>query len=122
VKPRVLVVEDEPALLKVLVMRLQIEGFEVRAATDGAEALELIAAERPDLVLADLMMPVMDGVELTRQIKGNPKLKAIPVLILTALRSRKETQTLEALGVDGIARKPYDSKQLTALMRELLQS
>ena len=115
-----LVVEDEPALLKVLVMRLEMEGFEVRSAGDGAEALDLIAEARPDLVLADLMMPVMDGVELTRQIKGDPRLKAIPVLILTALRSKKETMALEALGVDGIATKPYDSKKLTELMREIL--
>ena len=117
---KILIVEDEPALAKVLQMRLEMEGYAVRAAADGAEALDLIAAERPDLVLADLMMPVMDGVELTRKMKADRKLKSIPILILTALRSKKETQALEALGVAGIATKPYDSKALAEQIKQLL--
>ena len=80
-KPRVLVVEDEEALAKVLKMRLEIEGFEVRTAGDGHEALELIGQQRPDIVVCDLMMPVMDGKEVTRAIKSDAKLKSIPVLI-----------------------------------------
>jgi DNA-binding response OmpR family regulator len=119
-KPRLLLVEDEPALAKVLQMRLQIEGFEVDVAYDGGEAMQMIGKKAPDLVLCDLMMPVMDGVEVTRAIKGDPKLKSIPILILTALKSDKQRAELEGLGADGFATKPYDGKELTAQIRQLL--
>jgi DNA-binding response OmpR family regulator len=117
---RLLVVEDEAALAKVLQMRLQLEGFEVDVAGDGAEAMELIRARRPDLVVCDLMMPVMDGIEVTRTIKGDPELKAIPILILSALKSEKEMGELRRLGAEAFASKPYDGKALTAQIRELL--
>ena len=119
-KPRLLIVEDEPALQKVLAIRLGIEGFEVRTASDGQEALELIREEVPDLVVTDLMMPVMDGAELTRSIKGDPKLRAIPVMILTALKEQRERDHLMALGADAFAAKPYNSVELTAKIKELL--
>jgi CheY-like chemotaxis protein len=117
---RLLVVEDEAALAKVLQMRLQLEGFEVDVAGDGAEAMDLIRARRPDLVVCDLMMPVMDGIEVTRSIKGDPKLRAIPILILSALKSDKEMEELRRLGAEAFASKPYDGKALTAQIRELL--
>jgi CheY-like chemotaxis protein len=120
VKPKLLVVEDEPALAKVLKLRLEMEGFEVATAGDGAEAMQMIRAARPDLVLCDLMMPVMDGYEVTEAIKGNPDLRAIPVLILSALKQQKETEKLKQLGADGFAAKPYDSRELTAEIRALL--
>jgi len=119
-RPRLVVVEDEPALQKVLQMRLQMEGFEVRTASDGEEALLLIREERPDLVLTDLMMPVMDGAELTRAIKRDPDLKSIPVLVLTALKEKREREHLMAAGADGFAAKPYNSLELTARIRELV--
>ena len=117
---RLLVVEDEAALAKVLQMRLQLEGFEVDVAGDGAEAMDLIRARRPDLVVCDLMMPVMDGIEVTRTIKGDPELRAIPILILSALKSEKEMEELRRLGAEAFASKPYDGKALTAQIRELL--
>ena len=119
-KPRILVVEDEPALLKVLSMRLGMEGFDVQTASDGQEALDLIRAGAPDLVLTDLMMPVMDGGELTRTIKGDPLLRGIPVMILTALKEDRERNHLMTLGADGFAAKPYNSAELTQKIRELL--
>ncbi|HEV3233444.1 MAG TPA: response regulator transcription factor [Candidatus Dormibacteraeota bacterium] len=120
-KPRVLVVEDEAALAKVLKLRLEMEGFEVRAAGDGQEAMEMIAQERPDIVVCDLMMPVMDGKQVTRAIKSDKKLKSIPVLILSALKRQQEMDELAKLGADGFAAKPFDSKELTARIRELIR-
>ena len=117
---RLLVVEDEPALAKVLQMRLQMEGFEVDVAGDGAEAMDAMRARRPDLVICDLMMPVMDGTEVTRAVKGDPQLQAIPILILTALKNEKEMEELRRLGAEAIISKPYDGKTLTAQVRELL--
>ncbi|HEV3232144.1 MAG TPA: response regulator [Candidatus Dormibacteraeota bacterium] len=119
-KPRLLIAEDEPALAKVLKMRLEIEGFDVSTAGDGQEALDMIAADRPDLLICDLMMPVMDGFAVSRKIKSDPDLKSIPVLILSALKRGRETAELEKIGVDGFAAKPYDSKELTATIRRLL--
>ena len=120
-RPKVIVAEDEPALAKVLKLRLEIEGFDVRTAGDGAEALDLIAEERPDVLVCDLMMPVMDGHEVCRTIKSDPALKDIPVLILTALKATRERERLEKLGADAFSSKPYDSKQLTAAIRGLLE-
>jgi DNA-binding response OmpR family regulator len=121
-KPRVLVVEDEEALAKVLKMRLEMEGFEIRTAGDGQEAMEMIAAERPDLVVCDLMMPVMDGKQVTSAIKSDKKLRSIPVLILSALKRQQEVDELTRLGADGFAAKPFDSKELTAKIRALLKT
>jgi CheY-like chemotaxis protein len=66
------------------------------------------------------MMPVMDGYELTRAIKSDPKLRSIPILILTALKAARETEKLSRLGADGFASKPFDSKELTAQIRKLI--
>jgi DNA-binding response OmpR family regulator len=101
-------------------LRLQIDGFEVDVARDGAAAMDAIRARRPDLVVCDLMMPVMDGVEFTRAVKGDPQLKAIPILILTALKSEKEIDELRRLGAEAFASKPYDGKALAAQIRALL--
>jgi DNA-binding response OmpR family regulator len=120
-KPRLLVVEDEDALAKVLKLRLEMEGFEVRTAGDGQEALDMITAERPDLVLCDLMMPVMDGKAFTRAVKTDKKLRSIPILILTALKRQAEMDELTKLGANGFAAKPFDSKELTARIRELIR-
>ncbi len=120
-KPKVLVVEDEAALAKVLKMRLEIEGFDVRAAGDGQEAMEMIAQQRPDIVVCDLMMPVMDGKQVTQAIKSDKKLKSIPVLILSALKRQQEMDELKRLGADDFAAKPFDSKELTARIRGLLK-
>jgi DNA-binding response OmpR family regulator len=119
-RPRVLVVEDEEALAKVLKLRLEIEGFEVRLAADGKEAMASIAKQRPDLVVCDLMMPVMDGKDVTRAIKTDAKLRSIPVLILSALKREAEMEELKRLGADDFAAKPFDSKELTARIRSLL--
>jgi DNA-binding response OmpR family regulator len=119
-KPKILVVEDEAALAKVLKMRLEIEGFEVRTAGDGAEGMEMIGQQRPDLVVVDLMMPVMDGYEMTRAIKSEPKLASIPVLVLSALKQEREMERLRKLGANAFLPKPYDSRELTAKIRELL--
>jgi CheY-like chemotaxis protein len=119
-KPRVLVVEDEASLQKVLQIRLEIEGFDIRTASDGEEALQMIREERPDLVLTDLMMPIMDGADLTRAIKGDPELASIPVLVLTALKEQRERDNLIKAGADAFAAKPYNSAELTKRIRQLL--
>jgi len=119
-RPGLVVAEDDAVLAKVLKMRLELEGFDVRLAGDGAEALDMIRAEPPDLVVCDLMMPEVDGYEVTRQLKSDAELKRIPLLILTALKEARERDRLTGLGADGFASKPFESKELTAKIRELL--
>jgi len=119
-KARLLVIEDEPSLAKVLQMRLQIEGFEVEIALDGAEGMKMMEESPPDMVVCDLMMPVMDGLEVTKAMKSDPRFKAIPILILTALRSEKQMAALQKAGADGFATKPYDGKELSSRIRQLL--
>ena len=101
---------------------LEMEGFSVRTAADGKEAIDMMREEKPDLLLCDLMMPVMNGFEVTEAVKKDKALKSVPVLILTALKAEKEQARLEALGADGFATKPFDRKGLTAEIRRLTGS
>jgi CheY-like chemotaxis protein len=117
-RPRVLVVEDEPALQKVLSMRLGMEGFDVETASDGEEALSMIRAAAPDLVLTDLMMPVMDGAELIRRMRADPKLDAIPAILMTALP--EAVPTGHAALHDAVLVKPFSIVELLATIRRLL--
>ncbi len=119
-RPKILVAEDEASLARVLRMRLEIEGFDVRTAADGAEAMRMIAEDRPDVLVCDLMMPVMDGFAVTGAIKGDPALRGIRILILTALKRENDVETLRKLGADAFASKPFDSAELTATIRRLV--
>ena len=84
---RVLVVDDIVANVKLLEAKLRAEYFEVVTAMNGPAALEIIQSEKPDIVLLDVMMPGMDGIEVCRRIKGNPQHNHIPVVMVTALDS-----------------------------------
>jgi DNA-binding response OmpR family regulator len=119
-RPKLVIAEDEAALAKVLKLRLEMEGFHVRVAGDGAEAMRLVREDPPDLLVCDLMMPVMDGFAVTRELKADPALSSLPILILTALKRENDVAELTRLGVSGFASKPYDSKALTAQIRELV--
>src|SRR5690349_19556398 len=82
---RVLLVDDEPAMRAVCRMNLELEGFDVLEAEEGSTAVKLALRERPDLVLLDVMMPVMDGFDVARQLQSNPATRKIPVVFMTAL-------------------------------------
>ncbi|WP_304641552.1 response regulator [Pseudomonas sp.] len=82
--PLLLLVEDERALRKVMEMVLEGEGYDVLTATDGREGLKLLAKNSPDLIITDYMMPEMDGAEMVRRIKGNPRTARIPILLMSA--------------------------------------
>ncbi|MHB8507124.1 MAG: response regulator [Candidatus Dormibacteria bacterium] len=117
---KIIVAEDEPSLARVLQMLLQMQGYEVRVAENGEEAMALVAADRPDLVVCDLMMPVMDGYAVARAIKGNPALRDIPLLVLSALKKAHDAEELSRLGVEAFAAKPYEGKALVAQVKGLL--
>lgn len=114
----ILLVDDEPDLLTVLAILLDIEGYEVLTAADGAAALDLVAARPVDLVVADLMMPNMDGVELCRRLRSNPATRHIPIVLNSA-----GAQEPPGAGVlfDVFMAKPQRFEDQLRIIRQLLQ-
>ena len=109
---KILIVEDEPRNLKLLRDLLQRIGYETIEATDGEQGVELARARNPDLILMDIMMPKMDGIEATRILKTDTATKNIPILALTSYAMKGDRErTLEA-GCDGYIAKPVDIQEL----------
>ena len=111
---RILIAEDEPYILKMLDFRLKTLGHEIIGAVDGGQALDLASREEPDLVLLDVMMPVMDGFQVLRKLKSQKETKNIPVIMLTARGLEKDIVTgLEAGAADYVT-KPFSFPELIA--------
>jgi CheY-like chemotaxis protein len=114
----VLVVEDDTPIRSFVAAALAFElGVRVVAAGDGAEALDRVAQQRPDLVLTDLRMPVMDGLALTRRLKADPATRAIPVVLMTAVGDRADAA---AAGCDAFLPKPFELDELAGVVRHHL--
>ena len=121
-KPRILVVDDYPALVTITRHKLIKEGYDVITAQNGQDALDLLHAEYPDLVITDVEMPVMDGYELCQKIKQNPKFKKVPVILVTSkIQTNSLMKGIEA-GADNYITKPYDDNTLFSKVRELLNN
>lgn len=99
-KITVFIVEDDPFVLRVYQRKLQKEGFNIALATNGKEALERIKSEPPNLILLDLVMPIKDGFELISDLKNDPQLKKIPIVVLTNLGQQKDADRVKSLGVE----------------------
>jgi len=119
---RILVAEDEPYILKALDFRLKNLGHEIIAAVDGGEALEIATKEKPDLVLLDIMMPVMDGFQVLRKLKSQEKTKNIPVIMLTAKSQEKDIVTGLEDGAADYITKPFSFAELIARVNRTLAS
>jgi two-component system cell cycle response regulator DivK len=118
--PRILYVEDNENNVYMLVRRLERQGFEVLVAADGQQGVAMARSEHPDLIVMDLNMPVLDGWEATRQLKGAPETRAIPVIALSAhAMSGDRERALEA-GCDEYDTKPVRIDSLMAKIRTLL--
>ncbi|PSB22308.1 hybrid sensor histidine kinase/response regulator [filamentous cyanobacterium CCP1] len=117
---RVLAVDDTPDNLFLIEAILGDEGYEVNLSKDGTEALAEIKKSPPDLILLDIMMPGMDGYEVTRRIRQNPTLPYIPILLITAHEQSSVVEGLDA-GADDFIRKPFDTDELLARVRSLLR-
>ncbi|SIO62864.1 Response regulator receiver domain-containing protein [Singulisphaera sp. GP187] len=117
--PRLLLVEDAPFLRYAFGRLLRMHGFEVMEATDGREALDCVSTFRPQLVVTDLAMPVMDGVELIRQLRANPETATLPVVAITADSSGLSEQRARAAGADDFVTKPIDLPTLLLRLRAI---
>ena len=118
---RVFVVEDEQDLQDLLRYNLSREGYEVTAASTGEEALEMIRQEPPDLVLLDLMLPGIDGLEVCRLLKGKAPTNAIPVIMLTAKGEEADVVAGLELGADDYITKPFSPRVLAARVKAVLR-
>jgi two-component system, cell cycle response regulator DivK len=116
----ILVVDDNPQNLKLARVMLRSEGYDVATASDAEEALRMLETSRPRLILMDLQLPRMDGLELTRQLKADPARRAIVVVALTAYAMKGDHEKALAAGCDGYIAKPIDTAALPGLLRAYL--
>ena len=119
---RVLIVDDEPNIVISLEFLMKREGFAVSVARDGEEALERIRAERPDLVILDVMMPKLNGFEVCETVRTDPQLAAVRILMLTAKGREAEMRKGISLGADAYIAKPFSTRDLVARVKSLLDS
>lgn len=120
-KKKVLFIEDEPDQIKMISLRLERNGYHVVFALDGEEGLLMAAKEKPDLILADVIMPGIDGLEVCRRLRKDPATRHIPIISTTAAgMDDVERQCLSA-GADDCIRKPYESADLLAKIKRLLE-
>ncbi len=113
----VLVVEDDPDLNETVGAYLELEGFEYRPALDGASALREAQSRCPSLVLLDLMLPDVDGLEVCRRLRADASTRDVPVVILSALNESRFRETARELGVCEYLTKPFDPDALLAAIR-----
>ena len=119
--PRILLVEDNEMNLDMLSRRLQRNGYEVVIAMDGEAGVTMAASERPDLILMDMSLPVLDGWEATRRLKGMPETAAIPVIALTSHAMAGDREKAIEAGCDDYDTKPVDFERLLVKIEALLK-
>jgi len=117
---KILIADDEPNIVTALEFLLQRQGYEVRVARNGEEALKLVEDERPDLVLLDVMMPGRNGFEVCQAVRADEALAGIRILLLTAKGRDTDVAQGLGLGADGYVTKPFSTRELAARVRELL--
>jgi CheY-like chemotaxis protein len=116
----ILIIDDNPQNLKLARLILTKQGYEVRTATDAEEALEALGAFLPRLILMDLQLPGMDGLTLTRRLKGDPARRDIPIVALTAYAMKGDEEKAREAGCDAYVTKPIDMAALRSLVAALI--
>ena len=117
----VVIIEDEPDVATLLAHRFAGEGFRVATASDGRAGLHAVHTHRPDLIILDLLLPLMNGWEVCRSLKGNTATQDIPVIIVSAIGSPTDRIALLELGVDDFIVKPCSAKEVIARARAVLR-
>jgi two-component system, cell cycle response regulator DivK len=117
---RILVVEDQEDNRQILRDLLGNTGYQMFEAENGEEAVTMAAAEKPDLILMDIQLPLVDGYEATRRIKADPALSAIPIIAITSYALSGDEDKARAAGCDDYVTKPYSPRKLLAKIREYL--
>ncbi|MDP6953243.1 MAG: phosphate regulon transcriptional regulator PhoB [Alphaproteobacteria bacterium] len=120
-QPNILLVEDEPSIVTVLSYNLKREGFEVREATDGEEALTMVKERKPDLVILDWMLPSVSGLEICRQLRRNRDCQDMPIIMLTARAEEDDRVRGLDSGADDYVTKPFSPSEVIARVRAVLR-
>jgi len=120
-KKKIVVIEDEPDILEVLSYNLKREGFEVFSATNGTHGLSIVDKELPDLILLDLMLPGMDGIEICSTIKNNPATQNTLIIMVTAKGEESDIVLGLGVGADDYISKPFSPKELVARVKAVLR-
>ena len=119
---RILAVDDEPNIVRLIQVNLERMGYQVETASNGVQALEKIRASRPDLVVSDVMMPEMDGFELLSTIRRDATLEDLPVIMLTAKAQDRNVMEGYQRGADMYLTKPFNPMELISFVKRILQS
>lgn len=117
---RILVADDDPVILRLLQVNFGLEGFEVRTATRGEEAITAADEMTPDIILLDVMMPGLDGWEVCRRLKEDERFKETPIVFLSARAQDEDRKRGYGLGVAAYVTKPFDPGRLVELVRRLV--
>jgi two-component system alkaline phosphatase synthesis response regulator PhoP len=118
---KVLIVEDERDILQLVKLYLEKEGYRVSTAATGPDGLKAVKSERPDLLVLDLMLPDMDGLEVCKRLRAEPQTAALPIIMLTAKAEESDTVIGLELGADDYVTKPFSPKALVARIKALLR-
>ena len=119
---RVLLVDDDPVILKLLQVNFEMEDYAVITAGDGEEGLQRAREEHPDIVLLDIMMPKMNGLEVASALKGDPGTADIPIILLSAKAQGTDLQAGQDTGADEYITKPFDPLELLERVKALLDA
>lgn len=117
---RVLVVDDDPVILRLLEVNFEMEGYEVLSATDGEEAVRRALEERPDLMVCDIMMPNVNGLEVVERLRADERTRSMPIVLLSAKAQANEIQKGLEVGADEYLTKPFDPLELVERVQALL--
>jgi two-component system cell cycle response regulator DivK len=117
----ILIVDNDPKSLKLAQDLLQIEGYTTLEATDGKQVVEIAKAKKPDLVLMDLHLPVIDGFEATKILKANAVTKHIPIVVLTSYAMKGDEEKIKGAGGDEYMSKPIDTREFRKKIRQYLE-
>ncbi len=118
--PYVLVVDDQRSLRSLIRLNLELEGFRVEEAVDGVDCLEQARRQRPDLITVDIVMPRLDGLATVAELRADPRLRDVPIVMVTTSGQPQDQQRARAAGVEAYLTKPYDPDELVATVRRLL--
>jgi two-component system alkaline phosphatase synthesis response regulator PhoP len=120
--PKILVVDDETYIVELVKFNLEKEGFRVIVAYDGLNALDMVRTEKPDLILLDIMLPNMDGLQVCRTLKQDPGYNTIPIIMLTAKGEEFDTVLGLEMGADDYVKKPFSPREMVARVKARLRA
>jgi DNA-binding response OmpR family regulator len=119
-RPKILIVDDDPVIVRLLQINFRLEGYDVDTASRGEQALEQARTGHPDVVILDVMMPGLDGWEVCRRLKEIPEVRGVPVIFLSARAQDEDRRRGYALGVDEYVTKPFDPGHLVEIVQRAL--